>query len=276
MKRLFKRCLLSAAVVAALLSCDTGIADKKVELANYNDSISFAVSMLIAKDMPVAMSELGINGETLDCFVKGLRDAFPVDESPEAMAYAQGVVMAASAMDMLDRANRAIYPNDTVNKVNRQMFLEGLVASAYGTGKTMTSKEAVDYYNKCIFRSASEDFIARNKVRPGVVTLPSGLQYKIESAGTGPVAGRGDTVSCIYKGTFPNGVMFDSSRGVAVDLEVDVLVDGFAEALMTLPAGTVCKLYIPWELAYGAKGSMDIPPYSALVFDLEIVAIADK
>ena len=89
--------------------------------------------------------------------------------------------------------------------------------------------------------------------------------------GSGAKAGNDDTVKCIYKGTYPNGAVFDSSRGEAVDLEVASLVPGLAEVVMTLPAGTQCMVYVPWNLAYGAKGSGKISPYSALVYDIEII-----
>ena len=259
-----------------LSSCNNGISDRKVELKNASDSISFAVSMLIAEDMPVAMNELGIDESTLPAFLRGIKDAFPADESPEAVAYARGVLMAASAMDMLERADNAIYPDDTINKVDRKMFLEGLIATAYGTDRTMSVQYAKEYYNQRVFRNASDEFIKRNKERRGVVTLPSGLQYRIEEMGTGAIAGYYDTVNCIYKGSFPNGAMFDSSRGEVVELQVRTQIQGLAEALITLPVGTVCKLYIPWELAYGEKGTRSIPPYSALVYDLEIKGIAGK
>ena len=260
----------------SLLSCGSGATDRKVQLDNAGDSISFAVSMLISQDMPAAMSELGIDASVLDDFVRGLCDAFPVEDTPEARAYAHGVVMAASAMDMLERADKAIYPDDTINKVDRKMFLEGLIATAYGTDRTMSVQYAKEYYNQRVFRNASDEFIKRNKERRGVVTLPSGLQYRIEEMGTGAIAGYYDTVNCIYKGSFPNGAMFDSSRGEVVELQVRTQIQGLAEALITLPVGTVCKLYIPWELAYGEKGTRSIPPYSALVYDLEIKGIAGK
>ena len=259
-----------------VISCTTPVKDKKVELKNASDSISFAVSMLIAEDMPIAMKELGINDETLDDFLRGIRDAFPLNASPQATAYAQGMLMAASAMDMLERANEAIYPDDTINKVDRRYFLEGIIATAYGTGKTMTTEEAKDYYNNRVFRSVSDEFMSRNMQRPGVTTLSSGLQYKIEVMGTGSIAGYFDTVDCIYKGTFPNGAVFDSSRNEVVALQVRTLIPGLAEALTTLPVGTVCKLYIPWELAYGKEGARAVPPYSALVYDIEIKGIVNK
>lgn len=259
-----------------LLSCNNGISDRKVELKNASDSISFAVSMLISEDVPAAMKELGINDETLSAFLRGIRDAFPVDESPEAIAYSQGLLVAASAIDMLERADQAIYPGDTINKVDRKKFLEGLIATAYGSGKTMTTQSAKDYYNRRVFREVSDEFIEKNKARHGVITLPSGLQYKIEKMGSGAVARAYDKVKCIYKGTYPNGVVFDSSRDKVVELQVRTLIDGLVEAFTTFPAGTVCKLYIPWELAYGEKGTRSIPPYSALVYDLEIIGIAGK
>ncbi len=275
MGRIVKNTVLTVLLSSLFVACNQ-VQDRKVELKNDSDSISFAVGMLVSEKMPATMRELGIDEKTLQPFLQGVCDAFPVDDSPEALAYAQGVLMAASAMEMLDFADEAIYPDDTVNSVNRRMFLEGIVATAYATGKTMTMNEATEYYNRRIFRSKSEEFINKSKERPGVVVLPSGLQYKIEQMGNGAVAGYYDIVSCVYKGTYPNGALFDTTRGEAVELEVAALVPGFAEALMTLPAGTVCKLYIPWELAYGEAGTNVVPPYSALVYDLEIKAIVKK
>lgn len=276
MVRFLKISALFFSLLSLLASCNNAVPDRKVELKNADDSISFAVGMLVSEDVPVAMKEMGIDDETLAAFLRGIRDAFPADDSPEAVAYAQGVLMAASAMDMLERADNAIYPGDTVNKVDRKLFMEGIVATACGTGKTMTMQYAKDYYNRRVFRSVSDEFMKRNKSRHGVVSLPSGLQYKIEKMGTGAVAKSFETVSCIYKGSYPNGVVFDSSRDKVVDLKVRTLVDGLAEALTILPVGTVCKLYIPWELAYGENGTRSIPPYSALVYDLEIKAIVGK
>lgn len=268
--------VLVALVVWAFYPSGTSVGDRKVELKNGSDSISFAVAMLVAQDMPYAISEFGVDSSTIDDFVKGICDAFPVDESPEAMAYAHGVQVAASAMEMLARADEAIYPGDTAKRVDRNMFLEGLVATAYNSGKTMTTPQAIEYYNDRVFRSVSEDFIKKNKERPGVVSLPSGLQYKIEVMGTGETAGYNSTVSCIYKQSYPNGALLASSRGVPVDLVVKEQLPGLAEALMLLPAGTKCKLYLPWQLGYGKDVPQRVAPYSALVYDLEIVAIVKK
>ena len=254
----------------------SSVTNDKVQLVSAQDSISFAVSMMIARDMPRAIEELEITPATLEYFVKGLCDAFPADASPEAIAYAHGVVVGASAMDMLDEANRAIYQSDTTKQVDRHLFLEGLKAMAYGSGGLMTLEEAYDYYNRTIFRLPSEEFIAKNRTRSGVETLPCGVQVKIERTGSGETATQKSTVGYIYKASYINGNTVESSRGEVVEAAVNNLLPGLAEVLTSLPVGTKCKAYIPWQLAYGEWGSNKVPPYSALVYDIEIVKIVKK
>ncbi len=252
------------------------VADGKVQLLNAEDSLSFAVSMMVARDLPRAMEELGITSENIDLFVKGVCDAFPAGASADEETYARGVVVGAAALEMLERAEEAIYQSDTTMRVKRGVFLEGLKAAAYGDGSTMSLNAAYNYYNERIFKGPSEEFIRRNSSRNGVETLANGVQVKVERNGKGVVAKGGSTVKCIYKATYPNGKVFDSSRGQAVELSMDQVVPGLAYVLTTYPAGTCCKVYIPWQLAYGKHGNEQVPPYSAIVYDLEIVGVAKK
>lgn len=247
-----------------------------VHLVNAQDSISYAVSMMIASDMPRAIRELGITDSTIDNFVKGLCDAFPADESPEAVAYAQGIVVGASAMEMLDEANAVIYQSDTTWRVDNRIFLEGLKAVAYGNNNIMTPHAAYNYYNSKIFRLPSEEFISRNRKRNGVQTLNCGVQVKIERAGSGDTALFGSTVGYIYKASFINGNTYESSRGEVHEAKVNEMLPGLIEVFTTFPVGTKCKVYLPWQLAYGAEGSNVVPPYSAVVYDIEIVKIIKK
>ena len=252
------------------------VADEAVAIATADDSLSYAVSMMVAGDMPLAMEEMGITPETVDWFVKGVCDAFPADESAAAVAYAHGVVVGASAMEMLDEANRAIYQSDTTRSVNARIFLDGLKAVATGDKSVMTVEQACDYYYKHVFRLPSEEFIAKNAARGGVRTLPGGVQVKIERAGTGDTPTLGSTVGYIYKASYINGNLAESSRGEVVEAVVGSLLPGLAEALTSLPVGTKCKVYIPWQKAYGTRGSKKVPPYSALVYDIELVRIVTK
>ena len=273
MKRLVRIIVLGVLLYVAWLAflCSCSSPSGEVRLRNVDDSLSYAVSMLVSEDLPGMLAAEGIDSTTIDDFIRGVRAAFPLDDSPESRAYLNGVVVAVEAMDMLNRANKSIYPEGNDKKVDRKLFVEGIVAASKGDSEVMDMAFAIDFYNQHIFRARSEQFISENASRPGVVTLPSGVQYKVSAMGSGAKAGNDDTVKCIYKGTYPNGAVFDSSRGEAVDLEVASLVPGLAEVVMALPAGTQCMVYVPWNLAYGAKGSGKISPYSALVYDIEII-----
>lgn len=273
MKRLVRIIVLGVLLYVAWLAflCSCSSPSGEVRLRNVDDSLSYAVSMLVSEELPGMLAAEGIDSTTIYDFIRGVRAAFPLDDSPESRAYLNGVVVAVEAMDMLNRANKSIYPDGNDKKVDRKLFVEGIVAASKGDSEVMDMAFAIDFYNQHIFRARSEQFISENASRPGVITLPSGVQYKVSVMGSGAKAGNDDTVKCIYKGTYPNGAVFDSSRGEAVDLEVASLVPGLAEVVMTLPAGTQCMVYVPWNLAYGAKGSGKISPYSALVYDIEII-----
>ena len=135
-------------------------------------------------------------------------------------------------------------------------------------------KQAADTNQK-----EGEAFLAANKTKEGVVTLPSGLQYKILTPGTGPKPAATDTVVCNYKGTFLNGTEFDSStrQGGPATFEVGRVIKGWTEALQQMPVGSKWQLFIPSTLAYGEQGFRDdIPPNETLIFEVELLSIQPK
>lgn len=128
-------------------------------------------------------------------------------------------------------------------------------------------------------KKEGEAFLAANKSKEGVVTLPSGLQYKILTAGTGPKPTASDTVVCNYKGTLINGTEFDSSykRGQPATFPVSGVIKGWTEALQLMPVGSKWQLFIPSDMAYGERGAgADIGPNSTLIFEVELMSIQDK
>jgi FKBP-type peptidyl-prolyl cis-trans isomerase FklB len=129
-------------------------------------------------------------------------------------------------------------------------------------------------------RKAGEAFLAENKTKDGVVTLPSGLQYKILTEGTGPKPTATDTVVCNYKGTLLDSTEFDSSykRGQPATFPVSGVIKGWTEALQLMPVGSKWELFIPSELAYGARGGPGggIGPNATLVFEVELMSIQPK
>jgi FKBP-type peptidyl-prolyl cis-trans isomerase FklB len=125
-------------------------------------------------------------------------------------------------------------------------------------------------------RIAGEKFLAENKLKDSVITTASGLQFKVIKMGDGPKPTAADKVKTHYHGTLINGEVFDSSvqRGEPVSFPVSGVIPGWVEALQLMPVGSKFKLYIPQELAYGIRGGgQTIKPYSALVFEVELLAI---
>ncbi|HEY4149786.1 MAG TPA: FKBP-type peptidyl-prolyl cis-trans isomerase [Chitinophagaceae bacterium] len=128
-------------------------------------------------------------------------------------------------------------------------------------------------------KKAGETFLAENKKKPGVVTLPSGLQYMILKKGDGPIPTAADTVRCHYHGTLIDGTVFDSSveRGQPAEFPVTGVIQGWVEALQLMPVGSKWRLFIPSNMAYGDNQmGPKIAPGSTLVFEVELLEIVKK
>ena len=156
-----------------------------------------------------------------------------------------------------------------------------------GNKTAITHTEARDIVNKYFEEmeqkmnaaniEAGKKFLEENKKRPGVITLPSGLQYEVVKEGNiGKYAKATDRVKCHYEGTLIDGTLFDSSikRGEPAVFGVNQVIPGWVEALQLMPEGAKWKLYIPSDLAYGAQGAGEmIPPHSTLIFEMELLQI---
>jgi len=138
--------------------------------------------------------------------------------------------------------------------------------------KQMQAMEAAAVENK----KQGEAFLAENGKKEGVITLPSGLQYKVVKAGDGKKPEATDTVMCNYTGSFTDGTEFDSSAeaGKPVPFEIKTVIPGFQEALQLMPVGSKWHIVVPSNLAYGERGAGGvIGPNATLVFDIELVSI---
>lgn len=271
MKRVFL--LAGVAALMFLSSCGGSTTHKDITLVNTRDTLSYSAGMYAARHLPTMISgEMGINESTIDEFIAGVRASYPINITPESKAYAYGLSLGAATMDMLEKSGDIVDAGP--DGLDPQLFLEGIVAAVCNNSATLDSKFAADYCNRNKYLGRSDEFMLKNQKRSSVTTLPSGLQYKVDVMGKGAVATAGDVVNCKYKGTFVNGEVFDTSGDEAVPFPVNEVVPGFAEALQLFPVGTRCTIYIPWQLGYGAAGIEGIvPPYSTLIFDLEIMSI---
>jgi FKBP-type peptidyl-prolyl cis-trans isomerase FklB len=128
-------------------------------------------------------------------------------------------------------------------------------------------------------KKEGDAFLAANKEKDGVVTLPSGLQYKILKEGTGPKPTATDSVVCNYKGTLLDNTEFDSSykRGQPATFKVGQVIKGWTEALQLMPVGSKWQIFVPGELGYGLRGAGGpIGPNATLVFEIELLSIEGK
>jgi FKBP-type peptidyl-prolyl cis-trans isomerase len=182
-----------------------------------------------------------------------------IDFNPDAIAQGMKDVQAGDKLLMSDeqlRTNVAAFQSEVRTKQARARLMAGLDN-----------------------RKAGEEFMAANKTKEGVVTLPSGLQYKILKAGTGPKPTIDDVVECRYRGTLIDGTEFDSSEhpdneGGIATFKVSDVIPGWREALKMMPVGSKWQLFVPPSLAYGQRGTGRlIGPYATLIFEVELVAI---
>lgn len=173
-----------------------------------------------------------------------------------------------------------------VKTINMEAFSDALSTVFAGKMPEIMPDEAnnilQDYFEKLqkaqgdAAKEAGAQFLAENQNKEGVVTLSSGLQYKILKSGDGPKPKASDTVKCHYEGRLINGQVFDSSikRGEPTEFPVSGVIAGWVEALQLMPVGSKWQLYIPSELAYGSHGAgQSIGPNETLIFDVELLAI---
>lgn len=194
----------------------------------------------------------------------------------------------------LDKASYSLGMNigaslkgEGVSQINAEMFAKGLsdmlnggklelsMQEAYETIQDFLAKANAAKFSKNI--TEGKKFLEENGKRPGVVTLPSGLQYEIITQGNGPKPKATDTVTTHYHGTLIDGTVFDSSvqRNQPASFPVNGVIQGWVEALQLMPVGSKWKLYVPSELAYGANPHPGGPiePHMTLIFEVELLAI---
>ena len=178
------------------------------------------------------------------------------------------------------------FQNSGITNLDVEDFVKGLKAILNEEKPEISYDEAKqiinDYFMKLqdeklgLNKKAGEEFLAINKNKDGVVTLPSGLQYQVLTKGTGSKPSAADSVKCHYHGTLINGTVFDSSveRGEPAVFGVSQVIPGWVEALQLMETGSKWRLFIPSDLAYGEQGAGGaIEPNSTLIFDVELIDI---
>ena len=279
-----KKYLMTALVLVASASLFTASAAKKknvkkvtpVVLATESDSLSYAAGVHATRGLiPFIQQSYKVDTAYMADFIRGYEEAIAKANTPQGTAYIVG-------MQIAQMVNQRILPGtreelkSAKDSIDAAMFSRGFVA-ALANDTTLFSEKKAGEFKTQVLAGAGEKFLAANAKKPGVKVLPSGLQYKVIKAGQGEVPKATDEVEVIYEGRLIDGTVFDATSkhgGAKTDkFRAGNLIKGWTEALTTMPVGSKWQLYIPYELAYGERQAGQIPPYSTLIFDLELVSI---
>ena len=292
MKKLFFGAMMMAFAAATFVSC--GNSTPKADLKDEVDTLSYAMGMAQTQGLKEYLSDrLQIDTAYMDDFIKGLNDGANAGDDKKKAAYYAGIQIGQQISNqMVKGINHEVFGGDSTKTISLKNFMAGFVSGTTGKKGLMTIEQAsrvaqekmVSIKAKAMEKQygpnkvAGEKFLAANKKKPGVVTLPSGVQYKVIKEGNGPMPKDTSMVKVQYEGKTIDGNVFDSSykRGEPVSLRANQVIKGWTEALVHMPVGSVWEVYIPQNLAYGEREQGQIKPFSVLIFKIELVSLGEK
>ena len=281
-----------ACVAATFVAC--GNSTPKADLKNDVDTMSYAMGMSQTQGLKEFMVErMGVDTAYMDDFIKGLNDGANAGDDKKKAAYYAGIQIGQQISNqMVKGINHEVFGEDSTKTISLKNFMAGFVSNTTGKKGLMTMEQAGQLVQVKMTaiktkemekqygpnKKAGEQFLAANKKKPGVVTLPSGVQYKVIKEGNGAMPKDTSMVKVNYEGKTIDGKVFDSSykRGEPISLRANQVIKGWTEALVHMPVGSVWEVYIPQELAYGERNQGQIKPFSVLIFKIELLSIGGK
>lgn len=260
-----------------------------VQLTSSSDSVSYAAGMTMTNGLLNYLLQQKMDTTMMADFVRGFMDAVKTADDPRMKAYMTG-------QNIAQQLNERMLPSlkteflDSPDSIMADVLYRGFTDAMLNDTTIFTLQKAEDYFSarqkadkaardEKLYganREAGIKFLEENAKNDSVITLPSGLQYKVLVKGSGAVPQSSDKVKVHYEGRLIDGKVFDSSyqRGEPSEFTPTQVIRGWTEALTMMPVGSKWQLYIPYELAYGERGAgADIKPYSMLIFDVELLEI---
>lgn len=279
-------------IIALALVASASSFKAAAQLRTSSDSVSYAAGKALTNGLIPFLLQQKVDTALMADFVRGFNEAVKCTDDPKQKAYMVGMSIAQQVNERMLPGVRKEF-EQTPDSIIADLFYRGFTDALLGDTTLFTQACAEDYFttkqqaDKAIReeklygpnRDAGIKFLEENAKKDGVITLPSGLQYKVLVQGTGEVPQSSDKVKVHYEGRLLDGTVFDSSykREEPTEFTPSQVIKGWSEALTMMPVGSKWQLYIPYELAYGERGAgADIKPYSMLIFDVELLDIVKK
>lgn len=263
-------------------------ADLKTDI----DSMSYAIGLLQSQYVRQAIQQGQVIDTTyIDDFVKGINEGVNAGDDKKKAAYIMGLQVGQQLSTQLVKGvNQQVFGDDSTKTISLKNLLAGFITGATGKTGLMTPeianqvaqskmeqiKSATMTKQYGANKVAGEKWLAVNKKKPGVVTLPSGLQYKVIKEGKGAIPADTTTVQVQYEGRTIDGKVFESSYkngNGPVSMVPAQMIPGWTQALTRMPEGSIWEVYIPQQLAYKERQAGNIKPFSTLIFKIELVKV---
>lgn len=288
-------------LAVAIMACFDGSAKRKgkkakqAEAAKVDtcsvDTFSYAIGMANTLGLKAYLAQrMNVDTAYMANFLEGFNATLSMDERKRLEAYAAGLQIRKQVEEqIIPGLNQRITGNDSTMLLNPKLFIEAFGNTLAGQPTDMSLQQAEEiaerqmkYYHDTNMerqygdnRRAGEAFLAANAKKDSVETLPSGVQYKVLVKGSGDIPTATSKVKVNYEGRLIDGTVFDSSyeRKQPATFGCNQVIKGWTEALTHMPVGSKWEIYIPQELGYGSREAGKIPPFSALVFTVELLDI---
>jgi len=289
-----------AIIVALVLVAGATFNSVKAQSMSRVDSLSYSMGMAQTNGLiEFLQKRLNVDMNYVDAFIQGLRTAIAAGNEKSKVAYFAGTQIGQQVIgQMIPDINKDVFGADSTQSISIEQFQAGFISGVTGKNSLMPMNQAKETSMRLMKevkeetilklyganKKAGEDFLAANaklakkKKKSGIVVMPSGLQYKVLVKGDGPIAKATDKVKVKYEGRLIDGTVFDSTEkhgGEPITFSPNQVIKGWTEALCMMPVGSKWQLYIPQELAYGSREAGQIKPFSALIFDVEVVGIEE-
>lgn len=260
-----KLILAMGALVALTSSCNGGVSPK-ADLKNAQDSISYALGVVVGNSMAQQLKQMPFDTVDVKVYANALANSKPSEKYLEYIQSQLDTIYAdlfmAGCRAQLALGNAALTPE----------LAEGILNNKAAATRMAKQKERDEHAAKNLAEGRS--FLESNIKNEGVDSTATGLQYKVIVMGEGPKPAANDRVKVNYRGTLIDGTEFDASKDEPITLSLNGVIAGWKEALQMMPVGSKWQIYVPADLAYGKRGGGEkIGPNATLIFDIELVEI---